>query len=135
MHIIACVDDRLGMLFNGRRLSRDEELLKDIRALVGEKKLWVSSYSDGLFARYGFDMQICDDDFPEKAAPGDFCFVEDADLASFRKKIESIILYRWNRRYPSDTRLDPALLQERSLTGSREFPGSSHEKITREVYV
>lgn len=134
MHIILCVDDRLGMLFNGRRLSRDSALVEDAVKLCKGSKLWVNEYSDGLFSRYGYSVQICDPDFPENAGTDDFCFMEDCDPAPYRDKIGSIVLYRWNRRYPADTYFDAALLQGRRLAGQKEFPGSSHEKITREVY-
>ena len=63
MHIILCVDDRFGMLFNGRRLSRDSALVEDAVKLCKGSKLWVNEYSDGLFSRYGYSVQICDPDF------------------------------------------------------------------------
>ena len=52
------------------------------------------------------------------------------------KDIEKIILYRWNRKYPADFRFDINLEDsEWKLAETREFTGSSHEKITEEVYV
>ena len=83
MHIILCVDDRLGMLFNGRRLSRDSALVEDAVKLCKGSKLWVNEYSDGLFSRYGYSVQICDPDFPENAGTDDFCFMEDCDPAPY----------------------------------------------------
>lgn len=134
MHIILCVDDRFGMLFNGRRLSRDSALVKDAVKFCRGEKLWVNEYSDGLFSRYGCSAQICDPDFLKNAGPRDFCFVENSDPAPYREKIAGIILYRWNRRYPADIFFDVSLLEGRNLIERTEFPGSSHEKITREVY-
>ena len=47
-----------------------------------------------------------------------------------------IVLYRWNRHYPSDVKWEPDLEGLGfALTETTEFPGTSHEKITREVYV
>ena len=70
---------------------------------------------------------------PEEAE--DF-FAETVPSEELLAKVTELVIYRWNRHYPSDIRWEPDLkamgfvLQE---TG--EFPGTSHEKITREVYV
>ena len=50
-------------------------------------------------------------------------------------RIEEVIVYKWNRRYPTDTYfdLDLAALGFR-LASSEEFAGYSHEKITKETY-
>ena len=54
---------------------------------------------------------------------------------SYLSKIEKVAVYRWNRLYPSDLRLDlETLLRGRHMISRREFPGSSHERITEEVY-
>ena len=45
MKIFICLDDNNGMMFNGRRQSRDEAVVKDILDFAGEEKVWVSSYS------------------------------------------------------------------------------------------
>ena len=127
--VIICVEERGGMLFNGKRL-------QDVAALHGAcgGELWMNEYSDELFSRYGVSGQICDADFLSKAGADDLCFVEDCDLRPYRDKITCIVRYCWNRRYPADLRFDEALLEGFSLIETREFPGSSHEKITREVY-
>ena len=46
MILITVVDDRMGMCFNRRRLSRDRVLSDKILALTNEKVLWMSSYSE-----------------------------------------------------------------------------------------
>ena len=67
----------------------------------------------------------------EKAGQGEYCFCE---LQLPQSGVETIIVYRWNRHYPADQIFPEEWLQCRSLKESREFAGSSHEKITREVY-
>ena len=49
---------------------------------------------------------------------------------------DKLVIYRWNRQYPADMRwdVDPAEAGF-TLTERHEFPGSSHETITKEVYV
>ena len=65
---------------------------------------------------------------------GAYCFVEDRAIAPVQEKIEKIILFRWNRAYPADMYFDITLSDGWHVTETHEFAGSSHEKITEEVY-
>ena len=49
MIIIACVDERNGMMFNRRRQSRDSAVCGDILRECGGKKLYMNTYSGKLF--------------------------------------------------------------------------------------
>ena len=69
----------------------------------------------------------------DRAGPGELCFAETADPAPWAARVEEIVLYRWNRRYPADLRFTLPL-EGWTLVRSEEFAGSSHEKITKEVY-
>lgn len=136
MILIAAVDDSGGMMFNNRRQSRDRVLRERILALTGGGVLWMSRYSCGQFA----DMENInhirtDDAFFDKAATGEYCFAEDISPAPYSERIEKIILFKWNRRYPADMYFGIDLsAPEWSLVGTEDFSGSSHEKITMEVY-
>ena len=134
MHVIVCLDDRNGMLFHHRRQSRDREVVGEILKGLCGRRLWISPYSQPLFQGAGEDIFV-DERFLEKAAPGDFCFVEGAPLAPWRDKLESITVYRWNRHYPGDVFLDIDLKSGWTLSQQRDFPGYSHDKITEEVYL
>ena len=125
-----CIDDRNGLLFNRRRLSRDRAQQEDLLALCGKKPLWLAPYSAPLFDWAPERVRV-EEKFLEQAAPGDICFVEDRPLPA--EKLEGLILYRWNRAYPSDVRLELDLSQF-ALTERAEFSGTSHETITRERY-
>ena len=75
------------------------------------------------------------EDFLDRAQAGDFCFVEDRSPAPWLDRLEGLVLYRWNRRYPADAWLDvrpgpPGW----TLARREEFSGHSHERITKEVY-
>ena len=129
MTLIVCIDDRNGMLFNRRRQSRDSALCRDVLALAGNR-LFVSEYSGKLFPK----ANICRD-LLECAGKGDFCFVEEPDVLPYLEKAEKLIVYRWNRHYPADVTFPAGVLENWKLTERTEFPGSSHETITREVYV
>ena len=133
MIVILCLDDKKGMMFNNRRQSKDKFVIQDILKLVDGKKLFISSYSESLFQ--GLESKlIIDDNFLNNAAEEDYCFVENNNLKDFAEKIEKIIVYKWNRIYPSDLKLE-ITIQDWNLIGRFEFVGNSHDKITREVYV
>lgn len=132
MRVIICLDDRNGMLFNHRRQSRDREVLKDILKAAEGNRVWIRPFSQKLFQ--GAENQVRVSESPlEAAGPGEACFVEELPLAGWEGAIESLTVYRWNRHYPGDFFLDLDLSGWR-LVSRREFPGSSHEKITKEVY-
>lgn len=127
-----CIDDNGGMLFNKRRVSRDKAQQEDLLALCGERTLWVSPFSAKLLD-WAAERVTVDPDYLQKAGPGEVCFVEEETLAEAEDRVEAVILYRWNRTYPSDRKLELDLTAYR-LTETVEFPGNSHENITRERY-
>lgn len=133
MIVILCLDDKKGMMFNNRRQSKDKFVIQDILKLVDGKKLFISSYSESLFQGLESNL-IIDDNFLNNVAKEDYCFVENNNLKDFSEKIEKIIVYKWNRIYPSDLKLE-ITIQDWNLIGRFEFVGNSHDKITREVYV
>ena len=133
MIAIVCLDDENGMIFNGRRQSRDRVVTERIALLAAGKKLWMNGYSVGLFAGMKLEIQI-QEDFLAAAGEKELCFVEDQSLKQFEEKLEKVIVFRWNRKYPADFWLDVELRQWR-LAETLEFPGNSHENITQEVYV
>ena len=131
MNIIVCVDDKGGMAFNHRRQSRDRVLNEKLLSLTEGHQLWMAPSSEKLFA--GAPQVRAAEDFLAQAGAEDFCFVEQAALAPYLEKIGQLWLVRWNRVYPADTWLNLDLTSWQ-LASSEEFPGSSHEKITLEVY-
>ncbi|MFQ9511320.1 MAG: ribonuclease Z [Lachnospiraceae bacterium] len=132
MNIIVCLDDNGGMLFNQRRQSRDRIVTADILSTTSASRLLISSFSEKLFEN-SINKPIADDNFLSIAGKGDFCFVENRKLAEYEKDINTIIVYRWNRMYPSDFTFDLNLAQWK-LISAKEFTGYSHKKITKEVY-
>ena len=133
MILLAAIEERGGMLFAKRRVSQDKALRERMLHLAGEKPLRMHPFSAGQF-RENADRILSSEDFLEKAGEGDFCFLENCSAAVFTDKIEKLILYRWNRRYPADFFFDLPFTQWK-LTETAEFSGNSHEKITEEVYI
>lgn len=134
MKVIVCLDDKRGMFFNERRQSRDRVLNADVVAMSKGNRLFIEPYSKMLFENSGANI-VCDADFLELAGDGDFCFVENRALSGYIDKLEEIIIYHWNRSYPTDIvfDLEPEELGFKCISTS-EFQGSSHDKITKEIF-
>ena len=135
MKIIVCLDDRDGMMFNKRRQSQDRALREDVLLLTGKSRLYMNEYSKKQFTEKAGNI-VTDDAFLFLADDEDYCFVEDVDVSDFIDVIDTVIVYRWGRVYPSDMRFPTSAFRGRwHLQSQSEFVGNSHKKITREIYV
>ena len=131
MKLIFCLDDRNGMMFNGRRQSQDRILRNRISAMTQGHKLIMSRYSTKQFEIY--KNVVTNDDFFNIEDCDDYCFIEDMPFSL--EGVDEIIIYRWNRHYPADVHFNIDLLKEGfALYSTEDFVGSSHEKITEEKY-
>jgi hypothetical protein len=135
MIVILCIDDNKGMMFNHRRQSKDRVLLIDMIEYSKENRLYLNEYSYKLFSDFSTENIIIDSEFLDKAGLGDYCFVEDQALLSYEHRIEKLIIYKWNRRYPADLYLDITLGDPWKIIDTTEFKGSSHDKIIKEIYI
>lgn len=134
MIIVVCLDDQDGMLFNQRRQSKDSGLRVRVLELCGEKLLWMNAYSAGQFSETAPNIRVAEN-FLEKAGAGEYCFVENTDVTNAAERAEGLVIYRWNRCYPSDVKFPTGLFSPRwRLVSTEDFEGSSHERITQEVY-
>ena len=134
MRIIVCIDDNCGMMFNKRRVSSDKAVTDRIIDLLKDDVLYLNEYSAKLFADKTDKLKICDN-FLSEAGDNDYCFVENVDITEHISDISQVIIYNWNRKYPSDLKFP----KEAAVSGFKcvsvaEFSGNSHEKITEEVY-
>lgn len=134
MKVIVCLDDKRGMFFNERRQSRDRVLNADVVKMTEGSRLLADPYSRILFEDICPTL-VCDGNFLEIAETEDYCFVENRALSNCADRIDEIIIYWWNRRYPTDVffDIDPESLGFRRVSMT-EFEGSSHEKITKEIF-
>lgn len=129
MTIYLCLDDRDGMLFNGRRQSRDALVLEDIRrSIPGE--LTIDPFSEKLIGEADIPYVLAEETLPEEA----HFFLEARPASGLIPGASPVVIYRWNRHYPADVRFD-ADLSGYTLESRAEFPGNSHERITKEVFV
>lgn len=131
MRVALCLDDRQGMMFNHRRQSRDRVLIADLLADL-QGRLLIKPYSAPLFNADDTRITLCESPM-ELAGKGDLCFIEDEGIAPYLSKISEIVIYRWNRHYPADLYFDYDM-SGYTLVRSDEFVGSSHERITKEVW-
>ncbi len=135
MTVFICTDDVGGILFNNRRQSRDKRVIEDVIRVCADGVLYISDFSEVLFQ--DSDASVISVPSPIEAAGRDgFAFVEGIPLSQYTDKIDRLIIYCWNERYPSDVKLDidPTKAGFR-LKSTREFKGKSHEKITRRDFI
>lgn len=135
MEIIVCLDDSNGMMFGGRRQSRDRVVTQDIGRLTAGR-LVIMPYSVTLFEKTDIEYSVCDNDTAEYA-PDSVLFVENVPVSEIfsANNIDKVIIYKWNRKYPGDVFFDVDLAEKGyKLTETVDLAGFSHEKITREIY-
>lgn len=131
--VIICTDERGGMLFNKRRVSRDEFVTLDIINTVASSKLYIKPYSEKLFREYG-GYELCDDPL-SACGEGDYCFIEDEDISPFLGRADGLIIYNWCRAYPYDLKFDTPPAEFGFVrVDSKKFAGHSHKKIVKDVY-
>ena len=135
MTLILCVDDRGELSFNGRRQSQDRRVREDLLTMAAGGALWMDDYSRRQFTEPEAAAIRVDRDPAARAAEGDgLCLLELQDPKAALGWADRLVLYRWGRHYPADRRLDLPPEGWR-LEGQTEFPGRSHDMITKEIYV
>ena len=134
MTVVVCTDNRGGMLFAGRRTSRDRAMLADLGERLSGRRLLCHPYSEKLLTGAGLSPTVREDCL-DVAEEGDVVFVETLPLLPHRERISRLIVYSWGEAYPYDTRLDlvPSEAGYR-LVDTAELCGYSHKCITREVF-
>ena len=133
MTLIVCLDDGNGMLFNNRRQSRDAVLCQRILEISAGKRLRMNAYSAKLFENGQYVLSA---DPVGEAEAEDYVFAENLDIVAALEKTNRVVIYRWNRMYPSDVKFPVESLsagfQKESVF---EFSGKSHDLITEELYL
>ena len=111
---IVCVDNRMGICFNGRRVSRDRMVSEDILEMTRGNVLWMAPEADKLFKEvFKAKEEVCretgtgkkiqdagrledekmwkvDRNFLEKAEEEDFCFVEGRIWLDMRGRLQRL---------------------------------------------
>ncbi len=132
MVLAVCIDDSNGLMFNNRRLSSDKAVVRDMLQIAGTA-ITVNPYSAPLFQGFEDCIVVKEDHLSSKR---DFCFAEFGDFLEIMDTVDTLIVYKWNRRYPSDTKFPLDAFKGRlTLDKAEDIEGSSHPCISREVYV
>lgn len=131
MKVIVCLEERKGMMFNHRRLSKDELVIKSIMDMVDQESISMNAYSYSMFQNR--DKGNCKVSNSFLQAKSEYYFVEDDDLSTCYESIEELIIYWWNRKYPYDLAL-AINIENYHLCECETFVGQSHEEIIKERY-
>ena len=135
MNLFLCVSKGGGRLFNHRRQAFDPVQIENMVTYAGAP-LWVNGFSHKLLSKYTDHPLVLSSSPLEEAGAGAWVFVEDLPLAPYMDRVETLVIYHWNVKYPTDTVLD---IDPREAGFRRfqvvEFAGVAHKKITREVWV
>lgn len=134
MNLMVCLDNSYGLSFFGRRQSMDSALRRRAMELTEGKQLYLDAYSAEQFSDFSGSIQVVED--PAGQVPQDgWYFLELSDPEALLQNVQRLAVFCWNRDYPSDKRFPLAHLRKNAVLLFREeFPGSSHESITLEVY-
>ncbi len=133
MLVAYCIDNNGGLIFNNRRLSRDKALCDDFVS-TARNKIYAQDYSKTLFESY-FSVSYAQNPF-DISSDDDSVFIESLALSPYTDRIDKIYVYKWNRDYPSDMKIDiDPLALGFKLADTVEFKGNSHDKISKEIYV
>jgi len=131
--VAVVLDDKEGMMIFGKRQSRDRVMIADFVSSVKDKPIYVSPFSRIIFEPHE-SVNYVENPFIESSDDG-ACFIENFALSPYIDMIETLIVYRWNELYPSDVKFDVNIEKAGyKLVSSYDFVGSSHERITKEVY-
>ena len=134
MNICVCVEDNMGMSFFGKRLSRDRVMIDRLLSHTEYENIYISAYSAPLFEGAGDSRVKITDNF-RASGECDICFFELEHITEYADSVDRILMYRWNRRYPSDKKFPfSPEAHGYKLTSTCDFAGSSHDKITEEVW-
>ena len=134
MLVFLCLDQKNGMAFHQRRQSLDRAIRADLLTAASGRPVWMTPYSARQFTEPEAVLRTSDAPLQETEREG-LCFVEFPPLSAALDRIDTLVVYRWNRVYPTDQRLDLDLNTSFRLVSSTDIPGHSHEKITKEVYL
>ncbi len=136
MKLFVCLDEAGGMTFNKRRQSSDRVIRKDMLDMIDEAKLFVNAYTAKQFTEEESGRLTVDENCLLNAGDEDFVFVENLQIGGFADKVQQIVVYRWQRKYPADFFFDADVTSEDwQLVVSEEIVGHSHECIGKEVYI
>lgn len=146
MKVIVCVDNNGGMSFNDRRQSKDEKVITATISMTqninpkDHNRLWMNAYTARMFGfgrrKYAsLDIMVDEDFLAHADRENDYCFVEVGSLKEYADKIDTLIIFRWNRTYPADTFFDlDARIPAWQCVEIDKLYAETHPEMTLEIY-
>lgn len=132
MTVIICVDNNGGILFNGKRQSKDRIFRKYLLDIV-EKKNSRIAMSPYTYSQFKEDKRKELTDVKEEFSfDEDYIFLERA-IPILWEKVNNLILCCWNRDYPADEYFNLPIGVECILQKTEEIVSDSHT-LTIETY-
>lgn len=135
MKLIFCVDNALGLLFNHRRVSQDIAIREDLQQLTNHSTLYMDDYSFELFQDDRLTNIQVRADLPNPQLSG-YQFIEQQNIPTHFQTGDELIIYYFNRCYPSDKKIPFDVNQSTHwhIQSVSPFVGQAHDKITRVIY-
>ena len=132
MTVIICVDNNGGILFNGKRQSKDRIFRKYLLDIVEKEncRIAMTPYTYGQFQEDKRKEQI--DVKNIFSFDEDYIFLEQSIPISW-EKVNNLILCCWNRDYPTDEYFNLPIGVECVLRKTEEIVSDSHT-LTIETY-
>ncbi|MBQ0111410.1 MAG: hypothetical protein KBS41_05760 [Oscillospiraceae bacterium] len=116
--VIFCLDKRDGLSFGGRRLSRDNEIFKDIEKDFGAVAIYSEISAEFLKTDKTSDTVFCEVEIPPQ----------------YLNNCQKAVIYRFDREYPFDISLQKDFYDSFALKQKTEMQGNSHDKIFKEIW-
>lgn len=132
MTVIICVDNNGGILFNGKRQSKDRIFRKYLLDIVEKKnsRIAMLPYTYSQFKEdEGKELTDVKEEF---SFDEDYIFLERA-IPILWEKVNNLILCCWNRDYPADEYFNLPIGVECILRNTEEIVSDSHT-LTIETY-
>lgn len=134
------LDINNGLLFNKRRLSQDKVVTQDIMNYVqsNNARLFLTSYSRKIFPdNIACEFTVCDApyDISNIRGSSNCIFAENLSPIPHIDSIDKLVIYYWNKEYPSDVRFDinPEEFGFR-LSDCVDYSSNTHPRITRLIF-
>lgn len=135
MKLIVCLENNNGVIFNKRRVSSDRKVTQRVIELTWGKKLWISYYTQELFVDKDIKstLIVISNSIFKKAGENDYVWIENI-MPKNLDDCSELIVFRWNRDYPSDLKFDFDFSDSFELSSAKIIKGNSHDEITEEHY-
>lgn len=129
MNFIVCVEDRMGISFNKRLLSRDKYLDDYLNQVALKEKLYVDENYMNYIKKENYKLTTEIEKNNKNIIHEINIFCSSKDTLHFLNCSDKVTIFFWNRRYPADVYLDYDYIRKnyKLIKSEDEISGSSHQ--------